>query len=410
MIFVYLLICLIFAGFFGGLETGMLTVNRFVIQDKRKSGILYARAVEFLLVKPERLLGTTLIGYNMGNVTAAVLLTNYFESRGLSSYTWLGILAMTFVFLVFDDLIPKSFFRLHANTIAARLGPALLVFYALFLPISLILNTLVKAILYIIGGHRTRREELRTKRDLRFLANLTGKEAGLATEDLRIIEDILHFRDQVAAEVMISLHKLPVLGITQSAVDAVRLSVETGFRFLPVSQQRTDNIVGFVDVMDLLWTEKSQVREIVKTAIFYPETKRIPDLLLDMNRKSQKVVFLVDEYGGITGMITPNQIVADVMRYSPEEGVADNDIQRIERGCFVVDGETDLENFGSETGIALAHSINRTIGGYISEKLGVIPEVDTEYHESGYTFRVMKRDARRISSLEVRRQKVAETR
>ena len=409
MIFLYLLLCLLFAGFFAGLETGLLAVNRFTIQHKSNNGILHARAVEFLLVKPERLLGTTLIGHNIANVTAAVLLTNFFETRGLSAYTWLGIIAMTFVFLVFDDFLPKSFFRLHANTIAAKLGPALLVFYAIFFPISLILNTLVKALLYLTGGHRARREELRTKRDLRFLVNLTGKEAGLATEDRRIIEDILHFRDQTAGEVMIPFHKLPVLSISQNTADAVRVSVETGFRFLAISQNRTDNMVGFVDVMELLWTDKKKISEIIKSAIFYPETKRIPDLLMDMNRSNQKVVFLVDEYGGIAGMITPNQIVADIVRYSPEDGTINEDIQRVEGGRFIVDGETDLENLGSETGVTLSGSLNRTIGGYISEKLGMIPEVDTEYHESGYSFRVLKRDDRRIASLEIRRQRNAES-
>jgi CBS domain containing-hemolysin-like protein len=313
MIFLYLFLCLIFAALFAGTETGLLSVNRMLMQEKKEKGVFYARAVEFLLSKPERLLGTTLIGHNIANVSAAVLLTNHFENLGYGSYTWIGIIGMAFVFLVFDDFIPKSFLRTHANTIAARLAPVLLGFYAFFLPIYLVLNNLVKVILFFTGRHRASREELRTKRDLRFVVNLTGKEAGLPAGDQRMLEDILHFRDQIAREVMVPFHKLPVLNLNQDTADAVRLAVDTGSRFIPVSQHRTDNMIGYVDTTELLWKDGEKVSEVMLDPVFYPETRSIPDLLLDMNRKEEEVVFLVDEYGGVAGMLTPSQIVADIV-------------------------------------------------------------------------------------------------
>ena len=104
MIILYLLGCLMTAAFFAGMETGLLSVNRMLVQSKSERS-LFAKAVEFLLTKPERLLGTTLIGHNVANVTAAVIVTNYFESIGLQSYTWIGLISMALIFLVFDDFI-----------------------------------------------------------------------------------------------------------------------------------------------------------------------------------------------------------------------------------------------------------------------------------------------------------------
>ena len=402
MIILYLLICLICAGFFAGLETGLLAVNRMVIQMKSRKGVLYARSVEFLLDKPERLLGTTLIGHNIANVTAAVIVTNHFENLGLASYTWVAIIGMTLVFLVFDDFIPKSFLRQHANTIAARLAPVVLFFYWIFLPAYLILNTVVRLLLLLTGTHRPKRAELRTKRDLRFLVSLTGKEAGVPVVDQKIIEDILHFRDQIAREAMIPFHKLPVLNIKQEIMDAVRISVDSGQRFIPVSEHRTDNMVGYIDTTELLWSKAGSVLEIMKPAQFFPDTRRIPDLLLDMNQRNQKVVFLVDEYGGIAGMITPGQIVADVVHYTPEVGSFEEDIKKTVDGAFLVHGDMDLDDFCRELGITLGASMSSTVGGFLGERMGVIPEQGAHFEEAGYRFTVKQREDRHIDLIEVR--------
>ncbi len=400
MILLEIFVCLVLAGFFAGMETGMLAVNRNLSEEQAAKGVLHARSIEFLLAKPERLLGTTLIGHNIANVSAAVIVTNYFEDLGLQRYTWIAIVVMTFVFLVFDDFIPKSFLNQHADTVAARLAPVLTGFYFLFLPIYVVLNTFVKAVLVFTGKHRATREELKTKRDLRFLVNISGKEAGLPAEDQRIIEDILHFRDQLAREVMIPFHKLPVLAASQSIEDAARMSIASGVRFLPVSEHRTDNMIGFIDTNELITSDAQKLHDVLRKASYFPETRRIPDLLLDMNLHDLEVVFLVDEYGAISGMITPNQIVADVVHYTPEEGAREDEIKEIGPRRFVVDAETDIEDLSHELGIVFGRSVNRTIGGYISEQLGIVPQIGTEYHESGYTFIVTERDDRHILRLE----------
>ncbi len=403
MIFVYLLLCLVFAAFFAGMETGLLAVNRMLVQSRCADRVLYARATEFLLRKPERLLGTTLIGHNVGNVAAAVIVTNHLESLGAARYVWIAILAMTFVFLVFDDFIPKSFLRRHANTIAARFAPLVVAFYFLFLPVYVVLNTLVHVLLVLTGTHRTQREELRTRRDLRFLVNLTGKEAGLPGEDQRTIEDILHFRDQIAREVMIPFHMLPVLNAAQSVDDVVRISLESGQRFLPVSQHRTDNMIGYIDTNELIVGTPEKVTDAIRQAQFFPETRRLPDLLLDMNRRKIEVAFLVDEYGAIAGMITPNQIVADVIHFTPENGSTADGIKRIEPGRYSVSADTDLEDLAHELGISFVPSINSTVGGYIAERLGLIPAVGEHYDEGGFRFTIVDSTPRHVRRIEVAR-------
>ena len=399
--FLFILICTVCAGFFAGLETGLVTANRVLLQKKKIRGVLYARAAEYLLTKPDRLLGTTLIGCNIANVTAAVLFTNFLVRIGLERVAWLGILFMALLFLIFNDFIPKSFFRKNADTISVKLAPILISFFFIFQPFYVVLNGIIKVLLLVTGQLASRREELQSKRDIRFLINLTGKEVGLPPQDQKIIEDIFDFRDQTAREVMVPFHELPVININQTLKDAAQLSIDTGYRFIPVSEVRTDNMVGYLDTLEMLWKKDNAVRDIMRTPVFFPETRRISDLLLNMNQKELEVVFLSDEYGGIAGMITPGQIVGDLVHYIPEEGTRKEEIRTLEPGHYLVSGSTDLEDISHEIGIVLRQGYNRTIGGLICEKLGMIPEKGYIYEDAGFIFRITKRDERHIKEIEV---------
>ena len=403
MIALYIFICLITAGFFAGMETGMLGADRALLQEKKRGGIFYAKTAEYLLMKQDRLLGITLIGHNIATVAAAVLFTNFMTRIDLENFTWLGILLITFIFLVFDDIIPKSFYRQHADTITVRLSPLLLILYFLLLPVYVILNTIVQLLLFVFGQQVNRREEMRSKRDIRFLVNLAGKNAGIPDADRRIIEDIFDFREQFAKDIMIPFHQLPVINVHQKLEDAVALSSQTGLRFIPVSETRTDNLIGYIDTRELLRREERTVKGSMQQAVFYPEIIKLPDLLLGMKRRHLEVAFLSDEYGGVSGMITPSKIIGDLFHYTPEEGYQGTMVHTLGPGRYGVSGLMNLEDFCHTMGIQLKKGYNGTVGGYLCERLGEIPEIGRTHEEGGILFTIAKRDDRRIQEIEVHR-------
>lgn len=401
---IYILICLISAAFFAGIETGLLSVNRMLLQEKCSKGKYTAKTAEFLLSKPERLLGTTLIGNNIANVTAAVIFNNYMHNIGYERLSWqgiTGILGITLIFLIFNDIVPKSFFRQHADTISVKMSGLLIIFYFIFLPVYLILNFIVRIILFLTGNHGNKREEVKSKNDLRYLVNLVGKKIGLKIIDQRIIENIFDFRDQIAKEVMIPFHKLPVVYITNEIKDAVILSIESGSRFIPVSEKRADNMAGYIDIHDLAWKEYSNIKKALKKAVYYPETKLIPDLLLEMNRKNIEVVFLSNEYGGVSGMITPEQIVGEVIQFITEESSQAVLIRKTENNHYIIAGTADLEDVSNELGLgSFNKGYNNTLGGFLCEKAGEIPPVDFEYTFNGCVFKVKDKDSLHIKEIE----------
>jgi putative hemolysin len=403
--FLYIFICLISAAFFAGIETGLLSVNRMLIQEKCSKGKIYAKTAEFLLSKPERLLGTTLIGNNIANVTAAVIFNNYMHDLGFERLSWqaiTGIIGITLVFLIFNDIIPKSFFRQHADTVSVKLSSLLIIFYFIFLPAYLIFNFIVRIILFLTGNHGSKREEVRSKNDLRYLVNIVGKKLGLKTIDQRIIENIFDFRDQIAREAMIPFHKLPVVYSTNEIEDVVLLSIESGSRFIPVSEKRADNMIGYIDMHDLAWKKYPHIKKAIKRAVYYPETKLIPDLLLDMNSKNIDVVFLSNEYGGVSGMITPEKIVGEVVQFITEKSFRSSLIKKSEDNNYIISGAADLEDVSNELGIGnFKKGYNNTLGGFLCEHAGEIPPLGFEYAFNGYIFRIKDKDSLHIKEIEV---------
>ncbi|MQY76035.1 MAG: DUF21 domain-containing protein, partial [Spirochaeta sp.] len=297
MIFLELFSCLLFAAFFAGLETGLLSADQLVIYSLKERGVFTARAADFLLKKPERLLGTTLTGTNIAVVAAAVLLSSFLRKTGLSSGLWIGSLGLSIVLLIFSEIVPKSFFRQRSESISIKLAPILLFFYFLFLPLTFLLNTVVNLALLIMGHSKFKSKLPQSREDLRLLVHLSSREAGLNPSDYSLFIDIFDFRNTMAREAAIPLHEYPVCRVDREPAKLAEIYFRTGYRFIPVYQDRTDNLMGYVDVEEMLYRDTHSISEIIQDALFYPDTKRLPELLLEMNRKKMEVVFLSDEYG-----------------------------------------------------------------------------------------------------------------
>lgn len=404
MIWLAILGCIITDAFFAGLETGLVSANQFALFGQKEKGVLYARAADFLLLKPERLLSTTLIGTNISVVTAATLLSSHLRNLGLGWAIWLGSLGLAVVMLVFCEIVPKSFFRQNADTVAVRLAPALVFFYFLFYPPALILNGIVKVVLFLTGQLSSSKQHPTSKHALKTLVRLGSREAGIALEDQRIIEDIFDFHDTMAREVMILIHRTLSCPTTMEVETVSRQALAAGVRFVPIYAHRLDNIVGYIDIEEIVGSEDLTVEGLMHPAIFYPDTKRVPLLFSEMNSKGLSVVFLSNEYGRILGMITPLEIVTEIVGGRPgAEIVTRSDIEEISDDLYHVDGLTDLEDFRNETGIAITKGPYDTIGGFLLTEFGRIPDVGDAFSVGDAEFSVLDRDELHIKSVQLKR-------
>ncbi len=406
MIFFYILMCLFFASFFAGIETGLLAADQFYLYSKKKEKKLYAIVADYMLLKPERLLGTTLIGTNLSVVTSAVLLSSYLRSFFPQWMNWIGTFFLTVIFLIFSEVIPKSFFKKYSDTVSVKLSPILFLFYVIFFPISVTLNFIVKIILFFSGQLKKREKTFSSKEDLRLLVKLSSRELNIPYSEQRMLDEIFDLKDMMAREVMIPLHELPIISESSSLEDIYEAYRKSKIRFISVYRERSDNIVGYVDVEDVIYTDKVTLSSLMHRVVFYPDTKKIPSLFQEMIETDNRVVFLSDEYGGVSGMITTTDIVSEIVGYMPGSSSHQvEDIQILGKNHYVVAGTADLEEFSHRTGIKLERGAYDTVGGYICDRLGRIPDNGETCDINGVFFRVLDRDERHIKRLEVLKRK-----
>lgn len=395
-------VCMMAAAFFAGLETGLISLNQFVLYAKREQGSVAARAAGFLLEKPERLLSTTLIGTNISVVTATVLLSHTLRLTGIAWAPVAGSAALVVAWLIVSEIIPKSFFRLHADTVAVQLAPVLVVFFVVFSPVAATLNYVVKLFLPVAGRAGSSKTAIGSKQTLRLLVRLSSREAGITLADLRIIDDIFDFQDTIAREVMIHIHRTLACPVTMDLTQVVERALVSGVRFVPMYDKRLDNITGYLDMDTVATAQDFSLDALMQTPVFYPDTKAIPELLVDMNRRNLPVVFLSSEFGRITGIVTPDEIVAEILGGTGSTDPSrEHDIQHEESGTYDVMGIADLEDFRNETEFTVPKGPYDTVGGFVQTYLGRIPHEGDTLEYNGAVFTVTDRDELHVKRLRV---------
>ena len=313
-----------------------------------------------------------------------------------------GSLVLTIVYLLFAEIIPKIFFKRYANTITIRLAPVLHIFFYIFFPFSLLLNIIVRFLMILMGQKNIDGKIPRSRKDFRLLMHLSSRESGFGYDDYRTIDDIMDFGITLASEAMIPLHKYPVFHINTKPEEVVRVAGQINQRFFPCYSKRTDNIVGYIDIQDFCYPENNSIKQILRSAVYFPEVKPLPELLDSMVEEGLEVVFLSDEYGGISGIVTHQQIASEIIGTIPGDlHTLKDDIITLGKKVFIASGDTDLEYFSHVIDVEMNKGTNETLGGYLCEKLGIIPQTGKIFHEGQLKYTILDGDERAISRIRV---------
>ncbi len=233
----------------------------------------------------------------------------------------------------------------------------------------------------------------------------------LAPPLLRMVYAVLRMRQTLVREIMVPRIDMVVLDIDTPLREALRTFIQTGFSRLPVYRERVDHIVGVLYSKDLLerclkgdW-DRVAIRDIMRPPYFVPEAKRVDELLQEMQARRIHMAIVVDEYGGVAGLVTLEDIVEEIVGEILDE--YDRPVvayQRISENEYVFNGRIDLDDFNDIMGVRLDRNVADTLGGFIFTRLGRIPEEGEELREGPLILRVEKVEGRRIVQVRVRKQ------
>jgi len=397
-------LCLFLTMFFSAAEMAFIAANRLRLRHLAEEGNPTAAMYLEAFRQPERVLSTAMIGVTIAHIVAASAVT-WALLPVLGGMTPIVVtILLTPVMLVFGEIIPKAVAREWATSLILKLYRPLTWAATLLVPFVAFANFVVGAILRTFGGRQPDMRAFVSREELKALLQLEPGEADVTTHEAQLIDKIFDLGDTTVREVMVPLVEAAMLPDTATPREAIAFVLERGFSRIPVYRQRETNIVGVVGAKDLL-SRGAAVRtldELIRPPYYVPETKRIDDLLREMQRNRTHMAVVVDEYGGSTGVVTLEdileQIVGDI-HYEHERTPAP--AERLPDGSYRVSARANIDELNEALDWTLPKQDYETVAGLVLATLHRIPRAGEEFQIARYSITVLESDARRVVSVKI---------
>jgi CBS domain containing-hemolysin-like protein len=398
-----LVILIFFSALFSAIETALFSLSslkvRYLVEQERRN----AKILEKIKSRPHDLLITILIGNNVVNIAASALATviasDFFKSNVVGIVT--GI--MTFVILVFGEVTPKR--------LALKNNESFGLFVAGFMnSLMILLKPLVILLDFVTGlivGPKSSKKPIVTEEELKTMVE-AGEEAGEIKEsERRMIQSIFKFDELDVANIMTARPYMQCVNIKLKAKDLWKMFSRLGHTKLPVYERSKDHIKGVVYMIDAL-KQKNQnigVDKIMRKAYFVPESKKIDSLLKAFQARQNSIAIVVDEHGVVSGLVTMEDILEEIVGEIVEETDKINpDIRKISRNSWIILGKSDIEEVNKKIGSKFKEAEDfESISGYVLHKLGHIPQEGEEVTEGSFVIKIEKIEHNRILEVKIRK-------
>ncbi len=395
---VIIIISLVLTFYFSGTETAFISVNRVRIEvwrrQKSKAGEIIAR----FLLKPEKFIYTVLVGNNIANVAFASFATIYFNRFLDEKVTWLLITGIT---VLWGEIIPKTLFRSLADWIIRKVAHLLQIFYYIFLPMIWLVNEISRFLLKMLQYPEQEITHFFTKKDVEILIRESQDQAKIDEQESKILSRILHLRHLPVREVMIPRTDIVAVPEDISVKELSTVFQKSGFTRIPVYRDNLDNIIGIVYLKDLFRQPKT-IKEILREAMFVPETKRCSALLTEFRQKNTTIALVIDEYGGTAGLVTTEDIIEELVGEIIDEFDATTVlIRKIDDKTYSVNARIEPDRLKEKLGIELPEGDYETLAGFIINHLRRIPRRDEAFEFNGIKFIVTRATRRKVEWLRI---------
>jgi CBS domain containing-hemolysin-like protein len=410
-IFIYLAIlavCTVASGFFSGSETALIGISRervHMLAEESERG----RRLENLVSQPERMLSTLLVANNAVNVLSASIATILFVSLvGESWGPWVATAVMTAVLLIFGEITPKTIAARYPEQFSLRVAPTIWNLSIVLAPIASFFSAITRGLLRLlrIGGDGD--DEGPTEDDIRALAALGLRGGQIEEAEREIIDALFHLDDTPVREVMTPRLDIHTLGVPLTA-SAIREAVsETGHSRFLVTSSDVDNLVGVVHVKDLLTNPALEHRDdlsgLLRKPRFVPETMSVLTTLEQMRANQYALAVVVDEHGGVEGIVTIKDLVSELVGELQDEfDPGTPDVAQLGPNTWVADGRLDIDDLEEAVDYNLTDGPYSTVGGYIMALYGKVPDEGEQVEVDGFRYTVLSMDRQRVDRVRVER-------
>lgn len=376
---IVVLLLVLLSAFFSSAETAMTTVSRIRVQSLAEQGDKRAALLERIIADSGKMLSTILIGNNIVNMAVSALVTtltiDVLGSRFVGAATGL----LTLVILLFGEITPKSMAAVHAERFALSYARSIYVLLILLTPVVFVVGKLSGGIIRLFGIDPNAKSSPLTEHELRTLVNESQKDGVIEREEKQMIYNVFDFGDSTAKDVMIPRVDMTFVEVNctrQELLDIFREDRHTRF---PVYEEDTDNVIGTINIKDLILLPEEEgfsIRSILREPYFTYEYKATADLMIEMRKASVNLAIVLDEYGTTAGLVTLEDLLEEIVGEIRDEYDEDEkeDLTAIQPGReYAASGSARLEDINEALGTALSSGEYDSIGGFIIEQLDSLP-------------------------------------
>lgn len=400
--FIILFILLLLSAFFSSAETALTTVSKIKMRSLAEDGNKRAATVlDITENHSPKMLSAILIGNNIVNLYAASLTTTLaYRLGGAMVSIATGIL--TVAILIFGEITPKNAATINSSKLSLTYIPIIKIFMTVMTPVIFIVNILSRGVLFLLRIDPNAKNNTMTEDELRTIVDVSHEDGVIESEEKEMIYNVFDLGDARAKDVMVPRVHVTFADVDSTYHELLDIFKEDKYTRLPVYEDTTDNVIGTINMKDLLLFDNREhfhVRDILREAYFTYEYKSISELLVEMRDASFNIAIVLDEYGETAGLITLEDILEEIVgeihdEYDENE---ENFVQKVNDLEYIVEGSLSLDDLNDRLDLELESEDYDSLGGFLIQRLDRLPEVGDEFTtEDGIRMVVDRLDKNRV--------------
>lgn len=412
---VIIAILLSLSAFFSSAETALTTVNRIKMRTLMEEGNKKAARVLEITDNSGKMLSAILIGNNIVNLSASSISTSLAIKLFGSVAAGIATGILTLLILIFGEITPKTLATINPEKISLSYANIIYYLMKLLTPVIFIVNRLSLGFLRLLRVDPDNTQNQMTEEELRTIVDVSHETGVIESEEREMINNLFDFGDAVAKEVMVPRIDMTFANVNITYEELIEIFQEDKFTRLPVYEDTTDNVIGIINMKDLLLYQDKEhfsIRDIMREPYFTYEHKNTAELFLEMRQSSISLAIVLDEYGATAGLITLEDLLEEIVGEIRDEYDMDEEdsIVQLSDREYLVLGSTNLEDLCEKLDLNFISEDYDTIGGYLIGLLDHLPQKnEIIITDDNVLLRVEKMDKNRVEKIYIKKPEVEKT-
>ena len=407
------------SAFFSSSETAMMSVNKIRVRNLADAGLSSAVILVKVLDNQSKMLSAVVIGNNIVNISASSLMTVLVTDVFGSAYVGAATGVLTLLVLIFGEITPKTSATLYSESMALKFAKPIYLLMQVLTPVIFVVDKMSLVVLKLLRIDPNKKPDAITEEELRTIVEVSHEEGVIESDEKKMIYNVFDFGDSVARDIMVPRIDMTFIDVNSTLEEVMEVFRQEKYTRYPVFEETTDNVIGIVNIKDLILQEqdaKFDLRDYLREPMYTYEFKKTAELMVELRKTLNNIAIVLDEYGATAGLITMEDMLEEIVgeiRDEYDEDEEDSVIETTENEYsvegsmkldakeFAVDAAMKLDDLNDQIGFHLESEDYDSIGGFVIGLLDHLPEEGEEVVYENLRLVVEKVDRNRIETIHI---------